>query len=99
MRSGLLLAPLLLASCAASDNQAGGLDQDPPGPRCTPSEALNGFIGQPASTELGARLMATSRAQTLRWVPHGAVITMDFSPTRLTVRLDEQNRVESATCG
>jgi hypothetical protein len=35
----------------------------------------------------------------LRWVPFGGVITMEYSETRLTVRLDQQSRVLSATCG
>jgi hypothetical protein len=32
-------------------------------------------------------------------VPFGAMITMDYSDERVTVRLDQQNRVLSATCG
>ena len=44
-------------------------------------------------------MMAAARARVLRWVPHGGVVTMDFSPTRLTVQLDPQGRVESASCG
>jgi len=97
MRNWLLLAPLLLASCAASENKNPGLDQVPPGSACT-STALDSFVGQPASADLGARMLAASHASKLRWVPFGAVITMDFSPMRLTVRLDQQNRVASATC-
>jgi hypothetical protein len=44
-------------------------------------------------------MLAASGARQLRWVPHGGIITMEFSPNRLTVRLDQANRVESATCG
>ena len=99
MRKLLLFVPLALIGCAAQEHQVVGLDQVPPGSTCTQSGALNTFIGQPASTELGARMMAAARATKLRWVPYGGVVTMDFSPTRLTVRLDQQNRVESANCG
>ena len=99
MRKLLLFIPVTFAGCAAQDRQVVGIDQVPPGSVCTASGALNSFVGQPASAELGARMMAASRARTLRWVPYGGVVTMDYSPSRLTVRLDQQNRVESAACG
>src|SRR5688500_10368375 len=100
MRKLLLFLPLAFAGCAAApERQVVGIDQVPPGSVCTATGSLNSFIGQPASAELGARMMASSRARKLRWVPHGGVVTMDFSPTRLTVRLDPQSRVESASCG
>lgn len=57
------------------------------------------FVGQPATAELGARMLAESGARTLRWVPHGSVITMEFSESRLTVYLDPGNRVERLSCG
>lgn len=100
MRKLLLFVPLAFAGCAAAqERQVVGIDQVPPGSVCTATAALSSFIGQPASAELGARMMAASRARNLRWVPYGGVVTMDFSPTRLTVRLDQQSRVESASCG
>ena len=100
MRKLLLFIPLAFAGCAAApERQVVGIDQVPPGSVCTRSGALNSFIGQPASTELGARMMTAARATKLRWVPYGGVVTMDFSPNRLTVRLDQQSRVESAACG
>jgi hypothetical protein len=44
-------------------------------------------------------MLATSGARMLRWVAVGQMITMEFSPERLTVRLTRTNAVESATCG
>ena len=99
MRKLLLFLPLAFAGCAAQERQVVGVDQVPPGSVCTQSDALNSFLGQPASAELGARMMAAARARVLRWVPHGGAVTMDFSPSRLTVQLDPQNRVQSANCG
>ena len=99
MHKLMLLTPLLLIACASAGERRIGLDQVPATANCTQSSALDAFKGQVASTELGAQLMAASRTRNLRWVPFGGVITMDFNPTRLTVRLDQQNRVESATCG
>jgi hypothetical protein len=100
MRRLLLSAPLLLSACAAQgQTRVVGIDQVPPGSACVQSGALDTFRGQVASTELGARIMGAARAPRLRWVPHGAIITMEFNARRVTVRLDPQNRVLSATCG
>lgn len=63
------------------------------------SETLGQFIGQQASQDLGARMLSASGARIIRWVPHGGMVTMDFSPVRITVQLDEANRVKTANCG
>jgi hypothetical protein len=44
-------------------------------------------------------MLRESGARTIRWVPKGGIITMEFSPDRLTVMLDGSNRVEAARCG
>jgi len=91
----LALSILPIAACTVAESQPpGGLPEGP----CR-NEPLAQFIGQPASQELGARMMAASGARILRWVPQGGVVTMDFSPARLTVTLDGSNRVETARCG
>jgi hypothetical protein len=100
-KTWLLLATFVASGCAAEGDKrvVVGLDQVPEGSICQQSGALDTFKGQVASAELGAQMMAAGRARKLRWVPFGAMITMDYSRTRLTVRLDQQNRVLSATCG
>ena len=99
MHRALLFAPVLLAGCATEGSGRIPIDSVPPGSKCQQSGALDTFRGQPASTELAARNMTASRAHKLRWVPFGAMITMEYSENRVTVRLDQQNRVLSATCG
>ena len=95
MRSLLiLLAASPVAACTIAESAPPGL---PDGP-CR-NEPLAQFIGQPATQELGARMMSASGARILRWVPQGGMVTMDFSPARLTVKLDGSNRVEAANCG
>ena len=91
----LLLAGLPLAACTIAQSEP--VSPLPEGP-CR-NEPLGEFVGQPASQQLGAQMMAASGARTIRWVPEGGVITMDFSPARLTVQLDGSNRVETARCG
>jgi len=94
MMAGLALLPLSACTIAQSDATAPGI-----APGICHNEALGQFSGQPASQELGARMLAASRARTIRWVPKGSVITMEFSDQRVTVLLDGANRVERASCG
>jgi len=92
--ASLALLPLGACTVAQSDGTA-------PGPMpgtCRPA-ALDQFTGQPASQELGARILAASGARLIRWVPKGGVVTMEYSAERVTVLLDETNRVERASCG
>ena len=86
---------LLVASCAtpappAASPELGGTCQ---------AVDQSRYVGREGSSELGAELLRDSGAKLLRWAPHGSIITMDFSPDRLTVRLDAQSRVEAANCG
>lgn len=98
MRQFILLTLLPLAACTvATSNQTA--DALPPVPANCQGEALAQFVGQPASQDLGERMLRASGARTIRWVPKGGAVTMDFNPTRLTVQLDASNRVETANCG
>lgn len=98
LKALLMLAAVALTSAAEAKTVV-GIDQVPPGSKCTQSAILNGFIGQPASVELAARMMVAARAPKLRWVAAGQAATMDFSAHRLTVQLDAQSRVVSMACG
>lgn len=92
----IALAPIAACTIATSD-QTASASAEPAG-TCR-SDNLAQFVGQAATQDLGARLLAASGARILRWVPKGGVVTMDFNPSRLTVQLDGSNRVESANCG
>lgn len=88
-----LVLILPLGACAATIPVAGG-----PRDQCNDS-ALSQFIGQPATQELGGRMLATSGAHGLRWVAVGMMVTMDYRADRLTVHLGPTNRVTEARCG
>ncbi len=92
----LALATVPLAACTANMT-------DPPivgdtAALCR-SDPLASYVGQAASQQLGARMLRETGARTIRWVPKGGMVTMDFRGDRLTVQLDESNRVERASCG
>ena len=89
------VAAFALTACTIAESDPGpGLPQG----ECR-SEALGQFIGQEASQDLGARMLSASGARTIRWVPKGGVVTMEFSAERVTVQLDGSNQVERASCG
>jgi hypothetical protein len=92
--SAIFLLPLAACTVAQSDGTAPG-----PVPGTCNNEVLQQFVGQPASTELGAKMLKASGARVIRWVPKGGAVTMDYRHDRLTVALDEANRIERASCG
>ena len=89
------LALLPLAACTIAESKP--VDGVPMA-SCS-NESLAQFTGQPASQELGARMLAASGARVIRWVPKGGVVTMDYREDRITAYLDGSNRVERASCG
>ena len=99
MRRLLLLSSMVLAGCATQANTDVGLDQVPPGSTCERSAALDTFKGQPATAEVGQQIRAASRAQILRWVPHGRVVTMEYNDRRVTVWLRPDSRIDRVNCG
>jgi hypothetical protein len=92
MRKFGLAAPLLLAACAAT-----------PAARVTGGtchgEALDTFVGREATPTTLAELQRASGAKSMRVVQPGMMITMEFSPERVTVQLAPGNKIERANCG
>ena len=96
MRKAIALAAILAAGCttmAAEEPNSGEIKGS-----CR-AEGLESFVGQPATAEIGSEILSKSGAKKLRWIPHGAAVTMDYSPDRVNVELDPQNRIEGITCG
>lgn len=98
MRKILLLAPAALAGCSAAMPVPPNPVPPPPVGQCT-AEGLSFFVGQPATPELGARILRDSGASIFRWLPKGAIVTMEYNANRVNAHLDEQNRVERIVCG
>ncbi|MGE4411138.1 MAG: peptidase inhibitor I78 [Sphingomonadales bacterium] len=69
----------------------------PPSP-CK-ADALDSFIGQKATEETGAKILAASGARTLRWAGPGMAVTMDYRFDRVTVSYDQDMVIERASCG
>ena len=95
MRKLAALATVLVAACST-------VPSDGPAPLVAGScrdEGLSTYIGQDATPETGGEVMRKSGARVLRWVPKGAMITMEFSADRVTIYLDANNKIERVNCG
>lgn len=68
-----------------------------PGRTCD-SSAIDDFVGRQRSPEVEAELLEASRAATVRWVPQGTAVTMEFRSDRVTAYLDASSRIESISC-
>jgi len=94
MRKLVTLCSVALAACstvpAEGSERAGG--------KCR-AEGLERYVGEAGSAENGAAILRESGASTLRWIPHGSAVTMDFSEQRVNVKLDPQSKIEAVTCG
>ena len=92
MRRFLVLIPLAMAGCAATP------DPGQPGGTCNaaPGQA---FVGQPVSEETGRKILAATGARILRWAAPDMMMTMEFSPERVTVHYGTDNRIGQVACG
>jgi hypothetical protein len=99
MSKYLMFAALVAAAGAANAKQPVSIDSVWSGTKCTQSVALDSFVGQVASTDLAVRIMMASRAHDVRWVPYGTSVKLKQGANRVTVQLDQQNKVTSAICG
>lgn len=63
------------------------------------ADPAQSLVGQVASSGLGARALELTGARSLRWIPPGTAVTMDYRPDRLNIELDAQNRVTALRCG
>lgn len=63
------------------------------------ANAAQGLIGRPADTALGNEAQRLTGARTIRWIRPGDMVTMEYSPSRLNIHLDERHRVSRINCG
>jgi hypothetical protein len=66
--------------------------------RCDATAAQK-LIGRERTEALGAEAQRLSGAKALRWIPEGAMVTMDYREDRLNIELDGAKRVTKIRCG
>ena len=97
MHKLILIAPAMLAACAAAP--AGPMVHgETPGHECK-ADGTDQFLGQPGNTETGRAILRATRAAVLRWAPPGYMMTMDFRADRVTVALGPDDKITKINCG
>jgi hypothetical protein len=96
-----LIAPsvtvcLALAGCAGSYATP---EPARPAPGTCDAVAVQSYLGQKASGETGAAILAGSKARALRWGPPNSAWTMDYREDRVNVRYDAGMTITAITCG
>ncbi len=94
MRKLFALAPIALAACSTVAAEAPGTAR-----AICRAEGLDRYVGQAATAEAGSAILRESRARIFRWIPHGSMVTMDYSEQRVNIKLTSENRIEAVTCG
>jgi hypothetical protein len=98
MKAALTLAALTaLAGCVAAAAPPGEPPARKPHGSCL-RESGQRFVGMKATAELGTQMLAATGATILRWVPPRTAVTMDFSPSRLTVSYDDDYTITKVSC-
>ena len=97
MRKLLMLTPALVAACSTAPAQP-VMHGTVPGRICN-AAGTESFIGQEGTSESGAAIMRATNSAILRWAPPGYMLTMDYSASRVTVRLDSTRKITAINCG
>ena len=94
---------LLLAGCATvppanaeSDVEATPADEVTGNCDAAPAQHL---VGRTRTAEIVAEALRLSGARTLRSIPEGTMVTMDYREDRLNIELDRANRITKIRCG
>ena len=99
----LLLAATASVALAACSQQPPAVPEAPPPPVFAPGEcdgqAALFALGQPYTDALRDKARDASRAERVRVIRPGEMVTMDFDARRLTLVVDDTGRVERARCG
>jgi hypothetical protein len=101
MRRLLPLVALLATSTACTPMPPNAKPSKPFPPQVMRCQADPGqrYIGQAASEEVVAQAKAATGADTVRVLKPGMVVTMEFSDSRLNLRVDDHGVIEAVTCG
>jgi len=94
-----IAAALPLAACAAPGESPDDMGPPPPAAMTCNADAVQGYVGQTATPDLGATILKESGARTLRWGPPRSAMTMDYRQDRLNIMYDDAYKIEKITCG
>ena len=94
MRRLWVSVPVLLSGCGILPPNVA-----PPFEGMCDARAAQSFVGQPVSQEAGTAILRATGAKILRWAAPDTMMTMEFSPVRVTVHYGSDYRIGSIACG
>lgn len=97
-RAAVLPLLLVLGACAATPEMRTG-GPYPPQPMQCDAERARWAIGREASAEVVEEVRAATQSQHVRVIHPGQAVTMDFSPVRVNIHVNERNAITRVTCG
>ena len=99
MRKLVLFAPALLSACSTAPAATPVVVHgETPGHTCVEG-AADSSIGQVRGDATGKAIQDATKAAVLRWAPPNVMLTMDYRSDRVTVWLDEANKITRIRCG
>lgn len=93
------VAALPLAACAASEAPVESTPPPADGLKQCKIDAVQSYVGQAATSELGARILKEAEGRTLRWGPPRSAMTMDYRPDRVNILYDDAYKITQINCG
>ncbi|MBN8842397.1 MAG: hypothetical protein J0H88_04035 [Sphingomonadales bacterium] len=94
-----LAAVLPLAACTGDKAPVEPTPPPPAAPSECKADAVQSYVGQTATPELGARIVKDAEARTLRWGPPRSAMTMDYRSDRVNVMYDDAYKITQISCG
>ncbi|SKB41268.1 I78 family peptidase inhibitor [Sphingopyxis flava] len=94
-----IAAALPLAACAAGDVSTGSTPPPPTAEMTCNADAVQSYVGQTATAELGSVIRKATGARTLRWGPPRSAMTMDYRQDRVNVMYDDAYKITQISCG
>ena len=91
-------APLGLGACAATPPPVAHAPYPIDGPQCE-AERAHWAIGRAATAEVVEEVRAATQSHAVRVIHPGQAVTMDYSPVRVNIHVNERNAITSITCG
>lgn len=94
-----IAAALPLAACMSNEAPAGSTPAPPPGEMTCNADAAQSYVGQTATSDVGAAILKATGARTLRWGPPRSAMTMDYRQDRVNIMYDDASKITQVTCG
>lgn len=99
IRLALIAAVLPLAACTQERPPVESTPPPPEAEMACKADAVQSYIGQAATPDLGGAILKAAGARTLRWGPPRSAMTMDYRVDRVNVMYDDAYKITQVTCG